>query len=284
MVQIEKTIRSGLAAGERFPRQIPEKNDTGMPLPGTEDEGHGLDYFFDLKVGHEDILLGNRYLCRDGSLLFVGPSGVGKSSAGVQMDVSWALGIEAFGIAPVKPMRILTIQAENDDGDLSEMVKGVIGGMRLTAEDRQMIGERTRYISDCWNTGDRFIAKLDARLAAFKPDIIQIDPLNGFLGADPKDVERLMKFCREGLNPLLKKHHCGLVVAHHTPKLNFRDSSKWRVFEWMYAGGGTADLTNWARAYLVIDPVTDYPDTFRFNRRQARGKNRLERSRWQSGL
>ena len=66
----------------------------------------------------QDTLLGDRLLCRGGTLLFVGPSGIGKSSSSMQQDICWALDREAFGITPARPLRILTIQAENDGGDL----------------------------------------------------------------------------------------------------------------------------------------------------------------------
>ena len=72
-----------------------------------------------------ETLLGNRYLCLGGSMLFIGPSGVGKSSSATQQDVCWSVGKAAFGIAPARPLKILQIQAENDRGDLHEMIKGV---------------------------------------------------------------------------------------------------------------------------------------------------------------
>jgi len=66
----------------------------------------------------EKILLGNRFLCKGGAMTLVGPSGIGKSSTNVQMDISWAQGKSAFGVQPARPLKLLTIQAENDDGDL----------------------------------------------------------------------------------------------------------------------------------------------------------------------
>ena len=44
-------------------------------------------------------LLWQRWLCRGGSCLFVGQSGIGKSSLAMQMAVSWALGKEVFGLS-----------------------------------------------------------------------------------------------------------------------------------------------------------------------------------------
>ena len=50
----------------------------------------------------------------------------------MQMAVSWALGKEVFGIKPVKHLKSLLIQAENDFGDVSEMLQGtVLGGLGI---------------------------------------------------------------------------------------------------------------------------------------------------------
>src|SRR5476651_1066826 len=101
-------------------------------------------------------LLGNRFLCVGGGMLFVGPSGIDKSSASVQQDMLWALRREAFGIRPARPLRILCVQAENDDGDLGEMARGVIAGLRLSGEDREEIRGRVWYVSEKANIGQSF--------------------------------------------------------------------------------------------------------------------------------
>ena len=84
------------------------------------------------KENDGNTLLGNRFLCRGGGLLFVGSSGIGKSTAVVQMGICWAVGRECFGIQPPQPLKILYVQAENDEGDLSEMRDGVNNGLNLS--------------------------------------------------------------------------------------------------------------------------------------------------------
>ena len=44
-----------------------------------------------------DNVLGNRWLCKGGSCLFVGQSGIGKSSLCMQLAISWGLGRTTFG-------------------------------------------------------------------------------------------------------------------------------------------------------------------------------------------
>jgi hypothetical protein len=70
-------------------------------------------------------------------------------------------------------------------------------------------------------------------------------------------------FLRNTLNPILTRHQCGVMIIHHTPKTNFRDTTHWRPSDWMYSGAGASCLTNWARAYLVIEP-TDLHGVYKF--------------------
>ena len=75
-----------------------------------------------------------RFSCVEGTLLVVGPSGIGKSSASIQQHLLWSAGEPAFGITPAKPLKISTIQAEDDAGDLSEIVSCARRHLKLSSE------------------------------------------------------------------------------------------------------------------------------------------------------
>ena len=218
-----------------------------------------------IDVPHDPALnlLGDRFLCRGGAVLFVGPSGVGKSSASMVQDLSWACGRSAFGIKPAGPLKVLLVQAENDHGDMSELAGGAITSMNLSLHELGMIEHNFVTIQSSTLTGDTFLDWLDVQVEEHKPDLIRIDPLLAYLGADPTDIKSLSHFCRVGINALLSKHQCGLVVAHHTPKTTGRDTTTWTDSDWQYAGGGSADLTNWARGVIVINATAD-PLIFEF--------------------
>jgi hypothetical protein len=219
----------------------------------------------------KDNLLGNRFLCREGGMLFVAPSGIGKSTAGVQMDIAWALGCDAFGIKPARPIKTLCIQAENDDGDLSEMAKGVLGHLGLTDEQRELVDRNVIYVSERAATGSQFLALLRQLVRKHHPDIVRIDPLQAYAGGDVIDQKVTTPFLRNGLNPILKEFRCAAVINHHTPKTTYRDTSEWTATDWMYAGAGNADITNWARAILVADATHVHGAyTFRAAKRGSR--------------
>lgn len=147
----------------------------------------------------------------------------------------------------------------------SESLRRYSAGLNLSAEDRLAIRERTLYASNKASTGPAFFDVLRRLLDSYKPDLVRIDPLQAYLGGDPKDSALMSWFCRESLNTLLEEHAAGAILNHHTPKTNFRDTANWKASDWMYAGAGAADLTNWARAILVIDPAGgDARGLFRF--------------------
>lgn len=243
------------------------------PVAAAQSDGitrRSLLELYQLAPDPRKVLLGKRWLCRGGCVLIVAPTGVGKSSASAQMDVCWTAGKPAFGIVPAKPLRILTIQVENDDGDLHEMVHGVVNGMKLSEPEIQALGSNNRVVTMPAKMGMAFAQQLDKELTAFPCDLVRIDPATGFFGDDVKDSKAVNQFCREWLQPLLDKHDCGLILILHTPKTNHRDTSGWKDHDWMYAGAGSADWSNFARAILIIEPK-EYPlFEFRATKRKQR--------------
>jgi hypothetical protein len=236
---------------------------TGSSGEGDPNQIFTIDDLLETPPDPTQTLLGNRFLCRGGGMLFVGSSGVGKSSASMLMDISWACGRAAFGIVPPRALKILCVQAENDAGDLHEMAWGAIESLHLSDDEMGLVRHNFRIVRHQTSVGELFLAWLDTRIATHQPDLVRLDPLLAYLGGDDKDAKTVTRFCREGINPLIEKHNCGAILNHHTPKTNHRDTSEWKPSDWMYAGGGVADLTNWARAVVVVD-ATQNPRVFRF--------------------
>jgi hypothetical protein len=226
------------------------------------DWGKPLFEFGDTPPDAAKTLLGNRFLCREGGMLFIGPSGIGKSAASVQQDVLWSLGRLAFDIKPCRPLKILHITAEDDDGDLSEMIGGFKANLKLSKEEEKLTRQNCIAVKHKAFTGHEFLQKIvRPLLEKYRPDLLRINPLQAYLGADIQDSEKTSSFLRNGLNPLLEEFNCAAIIVHHTPKTNFRNTETWKASDWMYAGAGAADITNWARSALVAE-ATDDPAIF----------------------
>ncbi len=206
-----------------------------------------------------NTLLGNRFLCRGGGLLFVGSSGIGKSTAVIQMGISWAVGRQCFGIPANEPLKVLYVQAENDDGDLCEMRDGVLEGLQLTSEELSLLESNFPCVFESSRTGGELVSDtLEPLLAKYGPDLVILDPALSYIGGAVNEQETVGRFLRNQLNPLLQKHECAILIVHHTNKPNAeKDGQKKPANDYAYAGSGSAEWANWARAVLVLTAKND---------------------------
>ena len=202
-------------------------------------------------VSDPDELLRHRFLSRGGGLLLVGQTGLGKSSLSMQMMIKWALGKALFGIEPVRPLRSLLIQAENDDGDLAEMRDGVFNGLNLSPEDRALAEKNIYVVTESSKTSENFFKEVvEPLLKIIKPDVLWIDPALSYLGGDMSSQKDVGKFLRNDLAPLLTKYSCAAVIIHHTNKTS--SNADKNMMDPAYLGAGSAEWINWARAMLVL--------------------------------
>ena len=108
------------------------------------------------------------------------------------------------------------------------------------------------------------IALTNERDAGRSFDLVRIDPLLSFAGGDLVNPAVVASFCRTGLNKIAHDFDIGIIAVHHTPKINLTARPRMDGPEWIYAATGCADLSNWARAILVIaDSPNAMPGTFR---------------------
>lgn len=211
-------------------------------------------------------VLGNRWLCRGGSLLIVGPTGVGKSSFGFQAAVLWALGLPFLGIKPKRPLKSIFVQAENDIGDMAEIAQGVLKGCSIESNPQAiaLLTQNLVIIRDQAHVGIEFAIASRKLIDKHKPDLFWADPLLSYYGADVKEQKEASTFLRTWLNPISEATGVIWVFLHHTPKpsTDTRNSSTgWQHYA--YAGLGSVEFSGWARAIIVLVRNGDSEDEFR---------------------
>ena len=200
-------------------------------------------------------LLRHRFLCRGASVLFAGPTGVGKSSLTMQLGISFAAGVPCFGFEPTGPMKALIVQAENDEGDMAEMRDGVLNGIRLTDDQKELALTRVLIVHEDSKTGPQFTAILDKLLEEHHPDLVFVDPAFSYLGGDANSQKEVTPFLRNLLNPLIHRHNVGLWLNHHTNKpAPAKDKKAPPVDLGAYLGAGSAEWCNWARGVVALQP------------------------------
>jgi RecA-family ATPase len=207
-------------------------------------------------------IVGNNYLRKGGSCLLVGPSGIGKSSLGFQIGMCWAMGRPCFGISPARELKVLLIQAENDIADMHDMMAGIAKMMQILGDidGRRLLRSNLIINHNVSDTGHDFILSMQRLVDHHVPDLVIVDPLLSFIGADISKQEVVGQFCRNWLNPVLKACNVAFLAIHHTGKPPAKDGKNKKaapksLSEWAYHGIGSSELTNWARAIIVLNPV-----------------------------
>jgi hypothetical protein len=228
---------------------------------------------FERKEDPTTILGNHRWLCKGGSLLIVGQSGTGKSSLMMQAAVHWCIGKDFFGIKPVRPLRAIVLQAENDFLDVGEALQDVIAGAYLDSDERSQLRDHLAIFRDTVSTGTTFTSALRDLIIEHKADIVFVDPLLSFAGIDVSDQEQASKFLRHDLAPILLETGAVLVAMHHTGKPKAAsDKEGHTVADLAYAGLGSSEFTNWFREVAVLfrcqgeEPIYKFGLTKRRNR------------------
>lgn len=232
----------------------------GVTVHGDPDQSAQLPearFLFDLKSPPKDDpneLLKRRFLCRGSGLLFVGPTGIGKSSSAMQAMILWACGRDYFGIKSSGPLKSLLIQAENDDGDLVEMRDGVIAGLNLTEGEKALASKNVIVAREDRRTDSKFFAEVvRPLLKTYNPDLVWIDPALAYLGGDSSGQCDVGVFLRNQLNPLIRQYNCGAVLLHHTNKpTKGKDGRSSNASDYAYLGNGSVEWANWPRAILAL--------------------------------
>ncbi len=216
-------------------------------------------------------LLRGGYLRKGHGLVLVSTSGAGKSVLSMQLALSWAIGRGLWGMVPVRPLKVGIVQAEDDEEELAyfrrNMRGGLINGYGWTEEEFERACRGVTFEPVIGLTGDRFCDRLAAIQQEMEYDIIIVNPLFSFFGGNLADNADVSRFFRENVDPLIKDREkgFGVVFVHHAtkpPKGN--DRKGWGVDEFaQYIGAGGADLAGWARAELVLMPVSGHIGFYR---------------------
>jgi RecA-family ATPase len=204
-------------------------------------------------------LLGERWVCEGGSVLWVGQSGIGKSSLSVQAQVCWAVGRSFFGIKSPRLLRSLVIQAENDDGDLAEMTQGVIAALELTPDEIATWKANVVTVQDATHTSEAFTEAVRRLIDRYKPNLVWFDPLLSFIGDDVSKQAVCSHFLRTLLGPISAATGVAWMMVHHVgkPPQDKKARKGWTATDYSYAGTGSSELTNWARAVCLLHRIDD---------------------------
>jgi hypothetical protein len=215
-------------------------------------------------------LIGRRWIVKGSTALWAGTSGAGKSTLQMQAAIYFGLGFKMFGMKPVRPLKSLIIQAEDDPGDVAEQLQGVLTGIETTEREidpaqLQAVVRQNVIIKRVYGvTGITFCRLLRKLIAEHTPDLVWINPLFAYAGCSLMDAEKTGHFLRDLLFPVAWETGVVLNVIHHAGKTDRDSKAKehWTDLDWQYLGFGSSEIQNSFRVVNILTPI----------KRQAAGK------------
>lgn len=221
-----------------------------------------------------DCLMGNRYLCKGGSSIWVGGSGIGKSVMTLQAAITFALNEDLFGLKPKRALRSVVMTAEDDFGDISETVQGVLRGMGIEPGSRQfdVVKENVLIYQEARLKGLEAIGFFEELVVENKADLIWINPLLSYYTGNPSDPEKSAEFTGGLTNMQVKTGVCTNLIHHTGKPAEAKARDGWSIDDYSYVGLGSSVWTNWARAIVAIQGLKKPKGTFvmRFAKRGQR--------------
>ena len=234
------------------------------------------------------VLVGKarRWLCEGYAVSIVGFSGTGKSSLMMQIATSWALGQSVFGLAPVRPLRTLILQAENDGGDIAEAWQG--STCKMTATEKARLKENMAIVRDTRHIGSAFPDFLESLILRHKAEVVWIDPLLAYAGFDIADQSLTTDWLRTQVDPVLKRTKAAMIYMHHTTKPKSADDlDNMTPSQLAYLGAGSAEWVNYSRDAGFLYRTKGEPARYKFgfSKRASRcGLTDLDGNRSKSGF
>ena len=204
----------------------------------------------------DSIVLGNGWGRQGDIITLISSAGGGKSTGVFQASIAWGLGMPYFGIHPARPLRILHFSGEDDGVTIGECREGFLEhseeltGRTLTKDDLKPLDEMLRTEFSREHVGARFHGHLDRLLTESPADLVIINPLLSYVGGEI--VACASEWLRGGLMPILQKHDCMALIAHHTGKMA---KDGWDNTDDTYSAIGGGEMANIPRSILTLRPT-----------------------------
>ena len=195
-------------------------------------------------------LLSNRLLRRGETAALVGPSGLGKSTTAVQLAMHWSAGQPALGLVPLAPMRIVMIQAENDEAEMSMLTRGIMGVADFTAEQATMVDEN--FVMAEVSGGEHLLAMVEHYVREHDADLLIIDPVMAYYAGEISSASEFGGFLRT-LAAQFKRLNVAVMFVHHAGKKKTTPGGAAIDIDAIYGGIGSSEFSNVPRVIFTLD-------------------------------
>jgi AAA domain len=160
----------------------------------------------------------------------VGPGGHGKSQLLLAWAVALALGLSFGGFIPSRPMRVLTLDVEDD---IPEQQRRCAAMLRQFGRCKADLGGRLKLLNPNKAglmvtldpaTGKlghtRLLRELLELIETFNPDLVMLNPLGELHDVTEENNNAALRRIAAELRVIAKAKEIGILLAHHTRKGN----------------------------------------------------------------
>lgn len=193
--------------------------ETTVDTTGKAAASYGMDIidYLTTEFGEEQFVI-EQTLAREERLLVVGLEGHGKSTLLRQIAACTAAGIHPFTMQPMKPRKVLYVDAENSPRQMFRSWENIVGlcarhGHPIPAGQLTLLAE---YLTQ------PNLTKLEGRdwfferIAAYRPDLILVGPVKNVVSRNVTDDEVVRKF-KETIDESRTICSSAVVMEHHAP-------------------------------------------------------------------
>ncbi len=252
--EAERTIRSGIDAGEKEPRDIPPPpsrgHDRDPDAPGAEKEPPSITEdaptFFARELDEDDAedWLIPGLVPRESVTFLAGLPKVMKTFILCEMAIAVASGRPAFGHFRVVKGRVLLFLEEDSRRRIAQRLWALARGHGI---DPRLLDIRIAVMSGLRLDDRAWVARLDRELGEHRPIFVGIDALSRVHSSDENDRSS-MRAVTTAVSGLVVRHKCSLEIVHHYRKPAMGDEAR-RPGDLMR---GTGDLHALARSVIGI--------------------------------
>ena len=226
---VDDAVRNAVnAAAKRSRRHDREDGPAGKA--GADSAAHPRLIFDDTEWSESDIeprpWIARGYMMRGAVTAIVGSGAAGKSSLMVSWAIALVLGVKFHRMTPVEPVRVMTYNCEDDQSEQRRRFSAALRAFGRSPAD--LAGKLSRVTPQ--RVGTLFykdeagfigptpaMRELRARLEAFRPSVLIVDPLVEMHDVD-ENHNSDMREVMASLRSLAVKFNLAVVVVHHTRK------------------------------------------------------------------
>jgi hypothetical protein len=265
---VVRTIRSGLEAGFKQPRGLPESSDKPPAEPASNARPpqkadqrrtrpvHYLD-LEKMRVRACHRALAGRFAEGDVALL-AGDGGIGKSTTAAALALAMASGTPWCGIMPTRAVRVLYFDEEQSEDEVARIFLRLLPpGARLPKNLSVAAGQGINLKEG--------LPRLEREIAIHRPEMVILDSVQQVIGGQDENSATAVGALFAELFRLRRDYDTGFLLLHHLRK----PPGEGHLAPYHLIRGTGAFFTQSSTSWVATQPARGLLDLQQYKRRRG---------------